>query len=40
MCETEKSALAKDVATLSQELADANDTIQKLKEENVSYFLF
>lgn len=34
--ETEKSALTKDVATLSHRLADSNYTIQRLQEDNVS----
>lgn len=34
--ETEKSTLTKDVATLSHRLADANYTIQRLQEDNVS----
>lgn len=37
VCETEKTALTKDVATLSHKLADANYTIKKLKEENVCW---
>ncbi|CAH1101139.1 unnamed protein product [Psylliodes chrysocephalus] len=37
VCETEKTALTKDVATLSHKLADANYTIKKLKEENERY---
>ncbi|CAG9855564.1 unnamed protein product [Phyllotreta striolata] len=37
VCETEKTALTKDVATLSHKLADANYNIKKLKEENERY---
>lgn len=36
VCETEKSTLTKDVATLSQKLAEANHIIKKLTEDNVS----
>lgn len=42
-CETEKSAFTKDIATLSHRLADANYTIHRLTQDNVSikimYFL-
>lgn len=36
VCETEKSTLTKDVASLSHKLADAKYTIKKLTEDNVS----
>lgn len=36
-CETDKSALTKDVAILSQKLAEANYTIKKLTESNERY---
>lgn len=35
-CETEKSAFTKDIATLSHRLADANYTIHRLTQDNVS----
>lgn len=35
-CETDKSTLTKDIATLSHNLAEANYTIKKLTEDNVS----
>lgn len=35
ICETEKNALTKDVATLSHKLAEANYTVKKLTEDNV-----
>lgn len=35
--ETEKTALTKDVATLSHRLADANYTIQRLQDDNEKY---
>lgn len=38
VCETDKSTLTKDVATLSHKLADANYTIKRLTEDNVSIF--
>lgn len=43
--ETEKTTLTKDVATLSQNLAEANYTIKKLSQDNVSikkknFFIF
>lgn len=34
--ETDKNTLTKDVATLSYKLAEANYTIKKLTEDNVS----
>ncbi|XP_044268998.1 uncharacterized protein LOC123014143 [Tribolium madens] len=37
VCETEKSMLTKDVATLSQKLAEANHTVKKLTEDNERY---
>ncbi|XP_072399937.1 uncharacterized protein [Diabrotica undecimpunctata] len=37
VCETEKTTLTKDVATLSHKLADANYSVKKLKEENERY---
>lgn len=36
VCETDKNTLTKDVATLSHKLAEANYTIKKLTEDNVS----
>lgn len=36
-CETDKSALAKDVAVLSEKLAEANYTVKKLTESNERY---
>ena len=38
-CQTEKGAFAKDIATLSHRLADANYTIHRLTRDNVSLFL-
>lgn len=35
VCETEKTTLTKDVAILSQKLAEANYTIKKLSQDNV-----
>lgn len=35
-CETEKGAFTKDIATLSHRLADANYTIHRLTQDNVS----
>lgn len=35
-CETDKSALTKDVAVLSEKLAEANYSVKKLTESNVS----
>lgn len=35
-CETEKGAFTKDIATLSHRLADANYTIHRLSQDNVS----
>lgn len=35
--ETDKNTLTKDIATLSHKLAEANYTIKKLTEDNVSY---
>lgn len=37
--ETDKNTLTKDVATLSHKLADANYTIKKLTDDNVSSIL-
>lgn len=37
VCETEKTTLTKDVATLSHKLAEANYTNKKLKEDNERY---
>lgn len=37
VCETDKTVLTKDVATLSHKLADANYAIKKLTADNVSY---
>lgn len=39
-CETEKGAFAKDIATLSHRLADANFTIHRLTQDNVSILYF
>lgn len=40
-CETEKGAFTKDIATLSHRLADANYTIHRLTQDNVSFiFIF
>ncbi|XP_043280683.1 uncharacterized protein [Venturia canescens] len=36
-CETEKGAFAKDIATLSHRLADANYTIHRLTQDNEKY---
>lgn len=36
MCETDKSTLTRDVATLSRNLAEANYAVKKLMEDNVS----
>lgn len=38
-CETEKGAFTKDIATLSHRLADANFTIHRLTQDNVSISL-
>lgn len=38
-CETEKGAFAKDITTLSHRLADANNTIHRLTQDNVRQFL-
>ena len=35
VCETEKTTLTKDVAILSQKLAEANYAIKKLTDDNV-----
>lgn len=39
-CETEKGAFTKDIATLSHRLADANYTIHRLSQDNVSFDYF
>lgn len=39
VCETDKGTLTKDVATLSHKLAEANYTIKKLTDDNVSVFV-
>lgn len=36
VCESEKTALAKDMAGLAKQLVDANSKIEKLIDENVS----
>lgn len=36
VCETDKSTLTRDVATLSRNLAEANYAVKKLMEDNVS----
>lgn len=38
-CETEKGAFTKDIATLSHRLADANFTIHRLTQDNVSILM-
>lgn len=37
VCETDKSTLTRDVATLSRNLAEANYAVKKLMEDNVSF---
>ncbi|CAG2053350.1 unnamed protein product [Timema podura] len=36
-CETEKTALTRDIASLTQKLADATDKVNQLKDENERY---